>query len=165
MRRVPTEAELEEAAGGITYRIDQTIGSILALRPGQFLAIDPATAQVIGNDLIEASLSFCRVLAYFLSNEGEVKATEYLDGWTKGDVTLDKATAIGAVSDHVAHAKFVPKRSWPLADIARELIDGFTVFVDKLASSSHPNRAEWFRGSVRRADQQLAALGVPPRSL
>jgi hypothetical protein len=162
---VHSESELEDAAAGITYRIDQVVGGIHAMRPGQYRAVDEATAQVIANDLIEATLTFSRVLTYFLNERdtGYVVAAAYLDGWDKRTVSLDKATLIGAVSDHVAHARFVEKRSWPLIDIARELVDAFTVFVRALAASPHADRADWFRETVDRADRALAALGTPSR--
>lgn len=111
--------ELDQAAIGISYRIDQMVGAIEALafyafmsdQLIRFAAKDPR----VQNALIESALVNARVLAYFLSKKPgkEVVAGDFLPAWTPRS---DLGRLIGLISDHLTHAKHIPPPGqWELA--------------------------------------------------
>lgn len=159
-----TEAQLEDAAGGICYRArqlvdcaDELLAEIVRVADGG----EPLDTHV-HNAYMESALVNSRVLAQFLchAHGGKydyVVAPHY-------DETWEPLTELGAyfekISQTLVHAMYVGKPGWPIGRDTARIIDGLVAFVTQL-ERTQPTRAGWFSDPIHQTAALMRAVNTP----
>lgn len=164
----PTDAQLSQAAGGISYRAQQLAHAVVLVRAGFSRFLAPGVSETVQNALVESALTNARAMAYFLAprpKNNDVHFSHYSSTWVTplSDV---HGVIIGVVSEHLSHSTLgspegrMHPGEWPLTELAQALLGPMADLVTHLGVVN-PDYEVWFRPSPSGPYDMVVDLSWP----